>query len=134
MRKWWKRLAVFALLAAALTYGAGLLKDHNLLEENLLRLHVVANSDTQADQSVKLRVRDAVLEQAGLGVEDVDRFDETGIVMSTSAGTLVVTGEDLHIGKLSLDGGELHVDGRIDAVSYEDGGQERQGFFRRLFG
>ena len=61
MRKWWKRLAVFALLAAALTYGAGLLKDHNLLEENLLRLHVVANSDTQADQSVKLQVRDAVL-------------------------------------------------------------------------
>ena len=39
------------------------------------------------------------------GVEDVDRFDETGIVMSTTAGTLVVTGEDLHIGKLSLDGG-----------------------------
>ena len=68
------------------------------------------------------------------GVEDVERFDETGIVMSTAAGTLVVTGEDLHIGKLSLDGGELHVDGRIDAVSYEDGGQERQGFFRRLFG
>ena len=64
------------------------------------------------------------------GVEDVERFDETGIVMSTAAGTLVVTGEDLHIGKLSLDGGELHV----DAVSYEDGGQERQGFFRRLFG
>ena len=68
------------------------------------------------------------------GVEDVERFDETGIVMSTAAGTLVVTGEDLHIGKLSLDGGELHVDGRIDSVSYEDGGQERQGFFRRLFG
>ena len=57
------------------------------------------------------------------GVEDVERFDETGIVMSTSAGTLVVTGEDLHIGKLSLDGGELHVDGRIDSVSYEDQGQ-----------
>ena len=62
------------------------------------------------------------------GVEDVERFDETGIVMSTAAGTLVVTGEDLHIGKLSLDGGELHVDGRIDAVSYEDGGEERRAF------
>ena len=68
------------------------------------------------------------------GVEDVERFDETGIVMSTSAGTLVITGEDLHIGKLSLDGGELHVDGRIDSVSYEDGGREQGGFFRRLFG
>lgn len=68
------------------------------------------------------------------GVEDVERFDETGIVMSTAAGTLVVTGEDLHIGKLSLDGGELHVDGRIDSVSYEDIGQGRGGFFSRLFG
>ena len=68
------------------------------------------------------------------GVEDVDRFDETGIVMSTAAGTLVVTGEDLHIGKLSLDGGELHVDGRIDSISYEDQGQSRGGFFSRLFG
>lgn len=68
------------------------------------------------------------------GVEDVERFDETGIVMSTSAGTLVVTGEDLHIGKLSLDGGELHVDGRIDSVSYEDQGTGRGGFFSRLFG
>ena len=68
------------------------------------------------------------------GVEDVDRFDETGIVMSTAAGTLVVTGEDLHIGKLALDGGELHVDGRIDSVTYEDEGQSRGGFFSRLFG
>ena len=68
------------------------------------------------------------------GVEDVERFDETGIVMSPSAGTLVVTGEDLHIGKLSLDGGELHVEGRVDSVTYEDDGAGRGGFFSRLFG
>lgn len=68
------------------------------------------------------------------GVEDVDRFDETGIIMTTAAGTLVVSGEDLHIGKLSLDGGELHVDGRIDSVSYEDIGHDRGGFLSRLFG
>ena len=67
------------------------------------------------------------------GVEDVERFDETGIIMSTTAGILTVTGERLHIGKLSLDGGELHVDGRIDSISYEElsGGG---GFFSRLFG
>ena len=68
------------------------------------------------------------------GVEDVERFDEASIIMSTCAGTLVVTGENLHIGKLSLDGGELHVDGRIDSVSYEDGASDQGGFFRRLFG
>lgn len=68
------------------------------------------------------------------GVEDVERFDETGIIMSTVAGVLVITGEGLHIGKLSLDGGELHVDGRIDTLSYEEGERERVGFLRRLLG
>lgn len=68
------------------------------------------------------------------GVEDVERFDENSIVMTTSAGTLVISGADLHIGKLSLDGGELRVDGQIDSIAYEDGTRERGGFFGRLFG
>lgn len=67
------------------------------------------------------------------GVEDVERFDESEIVMSTAAGTLIVTGEQLHIGKLSLDGGELHVDGRIDSLSYEEPASSG-GLFARLFG
>ena len=68
------------------------------------------------------------------GVEDVERFDENTIVMSTTAGTLVISGENLHIGKLSLDGGELHVDGQVDSLSYEDPGYSRGGFLSRLFG
>jgi sporulation protein YabP len=68
------------------------------------------------------------------GVEDVERFDETCIVMSTCAGLLVVTGEELHIGKLSLDGGELHVDGHIDAVTYEEPHMQRTSLLTRLFG
>mgnify|MGYP003307434335 CR=1 FL=1 len=67
------------------------------------------------------------------GVEDVERFDDTCIVMSTCAGTLVVTGEGLHIDKLSLDGGELHVDGRIDGLDYEEDVVRSGGFFSRLF-
>ena len=69
------------------------------------------------------------------GVEDVERFDENEIVMNTAEGVLIVSGENLHIGKLSLDGGELHVDGRVDALSYEDGGGTRGGgLLSRLFG
>ena len=68
------------------------------------------------------------------GVEDVDRFDETEIVMNTSLGVLVVTGDSLHIGKLSLDGGELHVDGHIDSLSYEDADRPSGGLLSRLFG
>ena len=67
------------------------------------------------------------------GVENVERFDENCIVMSTCAGTLVVTGEALHIGKLSLDGGELLVDGHIESISYEDEQPVRGGLFSRLF-
>ena len=89
------------------------------------------NSMPQAAHRLELIGRDGLTVS---GVEDVERFDETGIIMSTSAGTLVITGEDLHIGKLSLDGGELHVDGRVDSVSYEDDGSGRGGFFSRLFG
>jgi len=70
------------------------------------------------------------------GVEEVERFDEEEIVMNTTAGTLVVGGAGLHIGKLNLDGGELHVDGAIHTLLYEDqtpkGG--RDGLFRRFFG
>lgn len=70
------------------------------------------------------------------GVEDVARFDETCIILSTADGTLVISGEDLHIGKLSLEGGELCVDGHIDALSYEDAPRARGGasLLRRLFG
>ena len=68
------------------------------------------------------------------GVEDVERFDEGCIVMSTCVGELVVTGEGLHIGKLTLDGGELHVDGHIDSVSYEEPAAGRTSLLSRLFG
>jgi len=68
------------------------------------------------------------------GVEDVERFDENTIIMNTAAGTLLVSGERLHIGKLSLDGGELHVDGQIDSLQYEEQGSGRGGLLSRLFG
>ncbi|MDD5931997.1 MAG: YabP/YqfC family sporulation protein [Oscillospiraceae bacterium] len=89
------------------------------------------NTMPQAAHRLELSGREHLLIS---GVEDVERFDDTGIVMSTSAGTLVVTGEELHIGKLSLEGGELHVDGRIDSISYEDPAVGRGGFFSRFFG
>ena len=40
----------------------------------------------------------------------------------------------LHIGKLSLDGGELHVDGRIEALTYEEQQAPRGSWLTRLLG
>lgn len=68
------------------------------------------------------------------GVEEVESFDENTIVMHTNRGTLVIRGENLHIEKLSLDGGDLMVEGDVDALNYEDS-RDRQsgGLFARLF-
>ena len=67
------------------------------------------------------------------GVEEVESFDETQIVMYTTKGTLIVRGGDLHIEKLSLDGGEIHITGRVDSLSYE-AQHTSGGFFSRLLG
>ena len=67
------------------------------------------------------------------GVEHVERFDETGIVLLTAAGELEIQGEELHIGKLSLDGGELWVEGQIDSLCYTET-DARHSLWQRFFG
>lgn len=67
------------------------------------------------------------------GVEEVESFDESGIVMVTGRGTLVVRGSGLHIEQLSVDGGQLRVEGQVDSLTYEDtGSRVTGGFFSRL--
>lgn len=68
------------------------------------------------------------------GVEEVESFDESTIVMETAQGVLIVRGEGLHIEQLSLDGGDLKVEGTVEALSYEESRRQRGGFFSRLLG
>jgi sporulation protein YabP len=67
------------------------------------------------------------------GVEDVESFDEASITLYTSAGLLMVRGSGLKIEKLSIEGGELSVDGRIDSLEYADAPAERRGFWYACF-
>ena len=68
------------------------------------------------------------------GVEEVESFDENTIVMDTAQGVLVVRGTGLHIEKLSLDGGDLKVDGMVESLTYEEDRRGRGGFLSRLLG
>ena len=54
------------------------------------------------------------------GVSDVDSFDEQTVIVFTQMGELTVKGEDLHINRLSLEMGELAVEGDIASLSYTD--------------
>lgn len=67
------------------------------------------------------------------GVEEVESFDEAQIVMYTSKGALIVRGEGLHIEKLSLDGGDLRVEGLVESLTYEESQREKGGLLARLF-
>lgn len=60
MYKILKRLLICALIAS-LCWTLGVLSDRRELDNGLIRFHVVANSDSETDQSIKLQVRDAVL-------------------------------------------------------------------------
>lgn len=54
------------------------------------------------------------------GVEDVERFDDGEITMTTVCGDLIVRGEGLHIEKLSLDTGDISVEGQVTYMGYEE--------------
>lgn len=64
------------------------------------------------------------------GVTEVVSFDENTVVLQTSLGLLIVQGQQLSLQNLSLEGGQVAVEGTIGALSYEE---PRQGGWRRLF-
>jgi len=70
------------------------------------------------------------------GVADVIAYDPGEIILETTAGLLLIKGEELHMNHLSLEKGETGVDGRVDSLTYSEvnGGVAKAGnFFGRLF-
>lgn len=67
------------------------------------------------------------------GVTEVVSFDDTAVILHTSLGTLIVQGRELQLKTLSLEGGQVAVDGHISALVYEEPRQSG-GWMRRLFG
>ena len=65
-------LEIAALLAVAVTliWGIWSLQEQDALEKKMIRLHVLANSDEQYDQELKLLVRDRVLAEATALLEE----------------------------------------------------------------
>ena len=70
MKKLLKRIFI-CFLAVCLVYLGALVADREKLRSELVRLHVVAASDSGEDQAVKLRVRDAVLDSLQEAMADV---------------------------------------------------------------
>lgn len=70
------------------------------------------------------------------GVEDVLSFDIAEILLETEQGMLMIKGNDLHVKRLSLEKGEVDLEGKIDSFTYSEvSGYHKQGesFIGRLF-
>ena len=67
------------------------------------------------------------------GVTEVVSFDEDTVVLRTSLGLLMVHGKELKLKTLTLDGGQVAVDGKVSALVYEEP-RPTGGWIHRLFG
>ena len=54
------------------------------------------------------------------GVLDVISFDLKEILLETEQGMLTIRGNDLHINRLSVEKGDVEIEGRLDAFLYSD--------------
>lgn len=79
MKKW----LGFLMAAVMLVTAFMILPIHGEAElyDNVIRLHVLANSDSERDQALKLTVRDAVLEKTRTMLENVDSREEAEAVL-----------------------------------------------------
>jgi len=66
------------------------------------------------------------------GVNDVDSFHEAEVNLMTEDGYMTITGQELHISRLSLEEGQLVVEGQITGIQYADS-DGHGNFLARLF-
>ena len=70
------------------------------------------------------------------GVVDVLSFDLSEILLETDQGMLMIKGSELHVNRLTLEKGEVDVDGQADSLVYSSNEALRkagESFFTRLF-
>lgn len=67
--------SLLTIFIAALFTMAG--KEEQLLTENFFRFHVLASSDSEEDQAIKLKVRDAVLDYLEPGLRESNSKEDT---------------------------------------------------------
>ena len=88
-----KYLCLFLLFAVSLVGISGVYAESITadLQDNLLRLHVIANSNSRRDQEIKLKVRDAIL-TASDGSTDTDMLNQVVQYTLEELGTEYMSG------------------------------------------
>ncbi len=70
------------------------------------------------------------------GVKDVLSFDAGEVLLETGKGILMIRGQELHVNRLTLEKGEVDIDGKIDSLTYSEDSaytKSTETFINRLF-
>ena len=70
------------------------------------------------------------------GIKEVVSFDEKEVVLNTTIGVLMIRGNDLFVKRLTVEKGEVDLEGQIDSFIYVDKagkGGEKESIVKRLF-
>ncbi|MCL2401224.1 MAG: stage II sporulation protein R [Oscillospiraceae bacterium] len=99
LKKW--ELALIMALCVTALLGIGALREQRQLADRLIRLHVVANSDSQEDQEIKLAVRDRVQQAIEPWLHGVANREEAVAIIGQNINKITSTVEDtlLALGK-----------------------------------
>jgi stage II sporulation protein R len=92
----WKpvEIAFLAGLAVCLLTGGMAMETQQQLADRMIRLHVLANSDSEADQALKLEVRDAVTERTEVLLEHMRDRQEAERILRRHLTELEQVAED----------------------------------------
>ena len=68
------------------------------------------------------------------GITDVVSFDPVKVILESDYGHITIKGEGLQVGRLSVEKGELDLDGRVDSICYSESGMKNKqdSFMSRL--
>ena len=116
-KKWIGYIGVGSLMCAAL--GCGILytrqaRLQQAISDKVLRFHVLANSDSEADQNLKLAVRDAVGSYMQEKLADVENLEECELVVRQSLGEI----EDAAAETIAENGYDYDVTAELEHTSF----------------
>ena len=100
LRRW--ELALLLGVALAALLGAWLNAGQAALADKVIRLHVIANSDSPADQALKLQVRDRILAEAEDLFDQGLTVDEARAVLTDQLAGLAAAGAEV-VGEAGYD-------------------------------
>ena len=100
----WEWALLIAILVS-FAWGTWVDRTQQQLSDKVLRLHVLANSDSEADQALKLKVRDSLLETASAILADCPDRETAEQRLSAALPEI----EDAARARIAAEGGEQTV-------------------------